>query len=200
MASQNSNKIHEELNSKRSDPIPITSPYRRRSASVSSSSSGSSSELPTPLSGSGSSQRVSIPSPGSSPILSYFLAQSPTAKGSGLGTFPFAKRFGVNPPVFEGMQPHSFLKSINSNPNLTDESNYMLYSEAEEEVPAAAHARRASATVAGRFTQPPNSVVPDPRQERGTGLLRRLSLSSSTFIQVNKPLRHRNRACLISML
>lgn len=66
----------------------------------------------------------------------------------------------------------------------------MSYSEAEEEVPVAAHARRASATVAGRFTQPPNSAVPDPRQERGTGLLRRLSLSSSTFIQVNDPPRH----------
>ncbi|KAF9491757.1 hypothetical protein BDN71DRAFT_1452464 [Pleurotus eryngii] len=156
MASQNPNKNHEDSNSKRSDPIPITSPFRRRSASVSSNSSGSSSELPTPLSGSGSSQRVSIPSPGSSPILSYFLAQSPTAKGSGLGTFPFAKRFGVNPPVYE---------------------------EAEAEVPAAAHARRASATVAGRFTQSPNPTVPDPRQERGTGLLRRLSLSSSTFKQ-----------------
>ncbi|KAL0954415.1 hypothetical protein HGRIS_003401 [Hohenbuehelia grisea] len=147
-------------NLKHSEPIPIVqSPFRRRSASVSSASSGSASsasELPTPVSPSGS--RVSIPSPGSSPILSYFLAQSPTAKTPG-GTFPLSKRFSANPPVFE-----------------EDESG-------NAEIPAAAHARRASASVAGRFMQPPAIPVADPRQERGTGVLRRLSLSSATFVR-----------------
>lgn len=52
--------------------------------------------------------------------------------------------------------------------------------ETEKEIPVAAHARRASATVANRFSQP-QTTLPDSHQERGTGLLRRLSLSSSAF-------------------
>ncbi|GLB40236.1 hypothetical protein LshimejAT787_0801070 [Lyophyllum shimeji] len=40
---------------------------------------------------------MSLPSPGSSPILSYFLAQSPT-KTAVPGTFPFNRKFG--PPLF----------------------------------------------------------------------------------------------------
>jgi len=85
---------------KHSDPIPIaTRSGRGRSGSMSSASSGSASspsELQTPLSGSGNSQRVTIPSPGSSPILSYFL-QSPT-KSPGANTFPFRK---FTSPVLE---------------------------------------------------------------------------------------------------
>ncbi|KAJ7158452.1 hypothetical protein C8R46DRAFT_1039101 [Mycena filopes] len=134
---------------------------RPRSLSVSSGeSSGSASspnEIPTPLSTSAASPRVHIPSPGTSPILAYFLAQSPT-KTPGAATFPFRK-FGA-PPVFE-----------------EDEGGDT------KEVPAASHARRASTAVAERFTQAPtNNALPDSRNERGQGLLRRLSLSSSAFM------------------
>ncbi|KAJ7094279.1 hypothetical protein C8R44DRAFT_645391 [Mycena epipterygia] len=145
-------------------PIPImSSPFPRgrpRSMSVSSGeSSGSASsptEIPTPMSTSGSSPRVNIPSPGTSPILSYFLAQSPTKSP---GTFPFRK-FGPA-PVFEE-EPET------------------------KEVPAVSHARRASTVVAGRFAaQPQNTALPDAHNERGQGLLRRLSLSSAAFMTPN---------------
>ncbi|KAJ6545091.1 hypothetical protein DFH09DRAFT_1249209 [Mycena vulgaris] len=125
---------------------------RPRSLSVSSGeSSGSASsptEIPTPISSSTTSPRVNTVSPGTSPILSYFLAQSPTKSAT---TFPFRK-FGPA-PVFE-----------------EEESD-------AKEVPAAHHARRASTAVAGRFAAP-NPALPDAHNERGQGLLRRLSLSS----------------------
>ncbi|GAW00219.1 hypothetical protein LENED_001721 [Lentinula edodes] len=109
------------------------------------------SELTTPLSG--LSPRITVPSPGSSPILSYFLAQSPT-KTQTSATLPFRK-FGPA-PVFE-----------------EDESNQ------QSMPPAAHHARRASMTVADRFSQPNNtSGLPESHVERGAGLLRRLSLST----------------------
>ncbi|KAF8825270.1 hypothetical protein F5879DRAFT_926020 [Lentinula edodes] len=142
---------------RRSSPIPIVNPAfnrRGRSASVSSGSSSSmspTSELTTPLSG--LSPRITVPSPGSSPILSYFLAQSPT-KTQTSATLPFRK-FGPA-PVFE-----------------EDESNQ------QSMPPAAHHARRASMTVADRFSQPNNtSGLPESHVERGAGLLRRLSLST----------------------
>ncbi|KAF5372765.1 hypothetical protein D9615_010101 [Tricholomella constricta] len=149
---------------KPSDPITInTSARRARSVSVSSgssSSAGSSPELQTPTSASVNSHRMSLPSPGSSPILSYFLAQSP-AKAPANGTFPFNRKFGP-PPVFE---------------------------DDEMEVPAAAHARRASTTVAGRFAHPQPASLPDPQLERGSGLLRRLSLSSGAFAKPHNEAR-----------
>ncbi|KAG7451348.1 uncharacterized protein BT62DRAFT_418422 [Guyanagaster necrorhizus] len=136
-----------------SDPIPIMS-RRGRSASISSSSSGSSNsptEIPTPISTSSSPVRIGPVSPGSSPILSYVFSQSPTKAPPGsASTYPFRK-FGPA-PVFE-----------------EDE---------EKEIPVAAHARRASTAVAGRFAQPQLSM-PEPHTERGTGLLRRLSMSST---------------------
>lgn len=101
MASNDKNNAH-------SAPISIplnAARGRSRSMSVSSSSSGSTSsgsELPTPASTSIGSQRLSIPSPSTSPILSYFLAQSPTAKTPATATFPFKRKFGPT-PVFEGI-------------------------------------------------------------------------------------------------
>jgi hypothetical protein len=50
--------------------------------------------------------------------------------------------------------------------------------ELESEVPVAAHARRASAVSPGRFLQNP-PPLPESHHERGTNLLRRLSLSSA---------------------
>ena len=51
--------------------------------------------------------------------------------------------------------------------------------------PVALHARRASATIATRFTQPPSSfVATEAHTERGTNLLRRLSLGAPAFTKV----------------
>jgi len=145
---------------KPSEPIsiPTTARGRARSLSVSSASSGSasSSDIPTPA-GSASSQRISIPSPSTSPILSYFL--SPTNKTPATATFPFKRKFGTT-PVLEAEE------------------------EAETEIPVAAHARRASANVANRFSQGPASTIfSDAHTDRGTNLLRRLSLSSAAFVK-----------------
>lgn len=53
-----------------------------------------------------------------------------------------------------------------------------------KEIPVAAHARRASMTNAGRFSQPPQATpLPDTHQERGQSLMRRLSLSSNAFVK-----------------
>ncbi|THU86650.1 hypothetical protein K435DRAFT_683233 [Dendrothele bispora CBS 962.96] len=130
-------------------PIPIARHMRGRSGSVSSSDSSPPSELPTPNTAS-TSPRITVPSPGSSPILSYFFAQSPSKNTA---TFPFRK-FGTA-PVFEEDE---------SSPN---------------EPHAAHHARRASTTVADRFNQPTNNTMPDNHLERGSGLMRRLSLSTA---------------------
>lgn len=159
-----SNKSSPDPSVRRSSPIPISFNRngRGRSASVSSGSSGSTSptsELPTPLSG--LSPRITIPSPGSSPILSYFLAQSPT-KTQTSATLPFRK-FGPA-PVFE-----------------EDESTQPMPH-------AAHHARRASMTVADRFNQPNNTAaLPESHVERGAGLLRRLSLSTGASAFVKPP-------------
>ncbi|KAF8181285.1 hypothetical protein BJ912DRAFT_854768 [Pholiota molesta] len=158
MASNDKNNAH-------SAPISIplnAARNRSRSMSVSSSSSGSSSsgsDLPTPASASVGSQRLSIPSPSTSPILSYFLAQSPTATGKTptTATFPFKRKFGPT-PVFEEEEP-------------------------ETEIPVAAHARRASVN---RFThQNTPSTYSEATTDRGTNLLRRLSLSSAAFVKVS---------------
>ncbi|PPR02612.1 hypothetical protein CVT24_002183 [Panaeolus cyanescens] len=149
---------------KHSEPIPIASRGRNRSMSVSSSSTASSaSDIATPASASAGSQRINIPSPSASPILSYFLAQSPSKPPA---TFPFKRSFGTA-PVFEA-----------------DE-------DAEKEIPSATHARRASMNVATRFTQNPAAATfSEAQSDRGTNLLRRLSLSTTTF----PPLDLTNRA------
>ncbi|KAF8628023.1 hypothetical protein AX15_004140 [Amanita polypyramis BW_CC] len=153
--SSNINNLSSSANVQHSDPIPIASRNRGRSVSVSSASSGSSStfDIQTPMSSSPTSQRISIPSPSGSPILSYFLSQSPT-KAPANATYPFKRAFPP-PPVPE------------------DE-------EIDKDLPVATHMRRASVNVAGRFTQPqPNAPIPESQRDRGTGFLRRLSLGSS---------------------
>ncbi|KAH0585369.1 hypothetical protein H2248_008607 [Termitomyces sp. 'cryptogamus'] len=169
---------------KHSDPITInTSTRRGRSVSVSSGSTNSEDSPPdlrTPMSAS-ASQRSSFPSSGTSPILSYFLAQSPT-KSPANSTFPFSRKFGP-PPVFEG----------NLYPTLSVIHLDHVPSEDEgPEVPVAAHARRTNTAVADRFSQPQPNPVPDPQLERGTGLLRRLSLSNGAFVK--PPAHHESRS------
>jgi hypothetical protein len=175
MSSQNHTESDKNRH-KRSAPI-IINP-RRRSESVSSSSSGSTNsptDLQTPISA--SNNLINIPSPSSSPILSYVLAQSPTKSPSaGAATFPFMRKFGTI-PAFEGsylLQTRLIRVSLMYPVIVEDER--------DPEVPAAAHARRASTAHIGRFSQQPAAPRPDPQVDRGTNVLRRLSLS---FAKVN---------------
>jgi len=139
-----------------STPIPIdSSAHRRRSGSMSSDSSGSpTTPLATPISS--NLPKVSTASPSTSPILSYFMSQSPTAK-----TFPFRR---------------GTISSFAGNGSVSEEED-SLDLESKSKVN-----RRATTTWAGhgseRFQQH-TSPMTDDRQERATGLLRRLSLSTS---------------------
>ncbi|TFK97037.1 hypothetical protein BDV98DRAFT_273679 [Pterulicium gracile] len=148
-----------------SEPIPIGGSFRnrnrQRSASLSSGSSitSSGSDLPpSPVnSPHGTSPRVGLPSPATSPILSYFLAQSPTKTSATGASLPFRSNFASN-PVFE--------------------------EEESPEIPAAKHARRASTIgAAARFSNGGmNAATPaSPSADKGAGLLRRLSLGSAAF-------------------
>ncbi|KAJ3526922.1 hypothetical protein NMY22_g9978 [Coprinellus aureogranulatus] len=139
------------------------------SASSSSSGSMSSNVRPpnAPLS-MGPGSRISIPSPSTSPILSYFMAQSPAKSPN--ATFPLRRGFPAAPPVFEADELAELERS---------------------EPPVAAHARRASINVAHRFSGQNQAAVPESLQERGSGLLRRLSLSSSGFTKPHLDHPHR---------
>jgi hypothetical protein len=134
---------------KHTEPILIG---RRRSASMSSGSSSLTSspdEPKTPLSF--TAPRVPNVSPSTSPILSYVLSQSPTKPN---GSFPLKRKFGAS-PVF-------------------DED------EMDRKVPVTAHVRRATTTVASRFGPgQPKPNLPSSHHDRGTGMLRRLSLSNT---------------------
>ncbi|KAH9945075.1 uncharacterized protein BXZ73DRAFT_96057 [Epithele typhae] len=141
-------------------PIPIGG-GRRRSGSVSDSSSDSASLSPpsplqTPASATGPLPRVAPLSPSTSPVLSYFLAQSPKSPPS---TFPFRRGMGA-PTVFEG-----------------EDDGF------EADKPIGRHGRRASAAAwPGHDRFPPAApVVPaaGQQQDRAAGLLRRLSLGGS---------------------
>jgi len=138
--------------------IPAGSHGRRRGQSVSfsdsssDSSSGSpSSPVQSPLTG--TQPRIAPVSPGTSPILNYFLAQSPKSPTTS-ATFPFRRGFGSS--VFDEDAP---------------------------ETEVSRHARRASTAWAGtteRVSPPQPSVVPD-QTDRAAGLLRRLSLGGAAL-------------------
>ncbi|KAI0636059.1 hypothetical protein C8Q77DRAFT_611582 [Trametes polyzona] len=155
MSSPNENNVPHSL------PIPIGG--RRRSGSVSEGSSSDSgsvspaSPLQTPASG--ALPRIAPITPSTSPILSYFLSQSP--KSPPAATFPF--RRGMAPPVYE------------------DDEDY------ESEKAASRHARSASNAAwpsGDRFVAPPVGH----QQDRAAGLLRRLSLGGNiTRIPAPKP-------------
>ncbi|KAI0775084.1 hypothetical protein BD413DRAFT_293064 [Trametes elegans] len=155
-----------ENNVPRSLPIPIGS--RRRSGSLSDTSSSDSGSIspasPVQTPASGTLPRINPPiSPSTSPILSYFLSQSPKSPAA---TFPF--RRGMAPPVYE------------------DEVF-------ESEKPAQRHARSASAAAwpaADKFSAPPAVPPPGHQQDRAAGIFRRLSLGGNMArpqIAVPKP-------------
>ncbi|RPD59538.1 hypothetical protein L227DRAFT_611777 [Lentinus tigrinus ALCF2SS1-6] len=165
MANDNNNVPH-------SLPIPIRDRRRSQSLSGSDSSSDSGSNSPasplqTPITG--TLPRVAPISPSTSPILSYFLSQSP--KSSSNATFPFRRGMG--------------------GPGLFDDEEAV---ETDKPTARNGHARRASAAAwpgQDRFAQPP--VVPPvsgQQQDRAAGLLRRLSLGGNMArppIPVPKP-------------
>ncbi|KAF7795268.1 hypothetical protein EIP86_006421 [Pleurotus ostreatoroseus] len=184
-----------------SRPIPINT-RRGRAHSVSESSSSESSSPSSPVSPlqsplSGTQPRVVGPiSPGASPILSYFLAQSPAGKPAppAAATFPFRRApggFGASSAIVDGTWL-SLLPAYEP-PLNTHRSHDLLYfsDDSESDAPTplpspTAHARRASVAWAGgdRFaqqtpTQPP-PAVPD-QTDRAAGLLRRLSLGGSAL-------------------
>ncbi|KAI8980029.1 hypothetical protein BD414DRAFT_421041 [Trametes punicea] len=156
-----------ENNVPHSLPIPIGS--RRRSGSMSESSSSDSgstsptSPLQTPASG--TLPRIAPITPSTSPILSYFLSQSPKSPPS--ATFPF--RRGMAPPVYE------------------DEEVF------EADKSPARHARSASTAWPATDRFPVSPVAPSTlpaQQDRAAGLLRRLSLGGSMTrpqLPVQKP-------------
>lgn len=76
-------------------------------------------------------------------------------------TFPLRRKFPGTAPVFE-----------------EDENG-------ENVIPVTAHMRRTSNQLASRFTEPKTSALPEPHLERGTGFLRRLSLSSTPFTKTH---------------
>ncbi|EKM78634.1 hypothetical protein AGABI1DRAFT_74993 [Agaricus bisporus var. burnettii JB137-S8] len=140
-------------NIRHSDPIPIGQ-NRGRARSVSSASSSSTSSVngspTTPISTSFGSGNIRT-SPTSSPIYSYFMS-SPTKTNS---TFPLRRKFPGTSPVYEAEE------------------------EDEKVVPVATQMRRTSTHIANRFTEPKTTPLPEPQVERGTGFLRRLSLSTA---------------------
>lgn len=131
-----------------SKPIAIGLPANRRRSASVSSSSSSGESSPEFKTPMSWSKQHISADPSTSPILSHFFAQSPAKATS----FPFKRNFGPT-PVFEE-------------------------EERVPEPPVAAHARRASTSAATRFSQQQIAPIPDPLLERGTGLLRRLSLST----------------------
>ncbi|EPQ54235.1 hypothetical protein GLOTRDRAFT_139571 [Gloeophyllum trabeum ATCC 11539] len=164
---------------KHSSPIPIDPAHhhRRRSPSQTPSDASDASAspsspfplrtpptLPLPLNNPrvAANSGAAAVSP-SSPILSYFLSQSPT-KNPAAATFPFrARGFGSA---------------------VTDDDDEAFASRDRDATPTPTHARRASTAYAGgRFSQQSSSfVAPSPQaapDSRGAGLLRRLSLSGA---------------------
>lgn len=144
-------------NSPHSAPIPINGQSRHRSMSISSDGSPSSPPMPQTPANHPSSVLPKVatsPSNSTSPILSYFMAASPTSKSS---TFPYRRPsdvFSGAPPVFED-------------------------DEAQDD-PRSTHRRASTAgwstATASRFPQPGSFAQPTP--ERGSGIMRRLSLSA----------------------
>ena len=163
-----------------SKPMPIPINVRRgRSHSVSESSSSEEScspsspvsPLQSPLTS--AQPRVATVSPGTSPILSYFLSQSP--KTASATTFPFRRGFGS--AVFDG----TWLSLLTSAVPTTSLHDTLYFSDDSEPdlVTPPAHPRRATTSWASaeRFVPPPQPAAPVPdHSDRAAGLLRRLSL------------------------
>ena len=169
---------NDNSNLPRSLPIPIGSRRRSGSVSVSCSSDSGSTSPASPLQSptSGALPRIAPITPSTSPILSYFLSQSPKSPPN--ATFPF--RRGMAPPVYEGpfrlpALRVAFLFSHVYFCLMTDDEVF----ESEKAAPTR-HARSASTAwpTGDRFAAPPVAPLPG-QQDRAAGLLRRLSLGGN---------------------
>ena len=166
-----------------SKPMPINTTgghhHRYRSASVSSDSSDGSPSDPihTPLTANPPKVTTVSPSTSTSPFFSYIMGQQPTAK-----TLPFRRgtvdSIGSIGPVFD--DGRSWTKNSGC-----PHANVPLDDTQE---PCSAplrkiHRRATTSWTAASPPQPMNPLAGD-RHERASGLLRRLSLSTSSFAKV----------------
>ncbi|KAH8831376.1 hypothetical protein DL96DRAFT_1552700 [Flagelloscypha sp. PMI_526] len=142
------------MSSPRAEPIAIEKGHGRRPRSMSLSSTSSNSAPSSPeLTTPSASFSAANAPPSTSPIMS-FLAQAQKSPGS--ATFPFRRPW--QNPVFEEAE--------------------------EDEVPVSPnHVRRASTQAINRFTQPSTSPTDLASGDRGTGLLRRLSIGGPTLVR-----------------
>jgi len=147
--------------------------HRHRSASVSSDSSDGSPSDPirTPLNS--NPPKVATVSPPTSPLFSYIMGQQPGAAK----TFPFRRgtvdSISNTGPVFDdGLSSTQTYKFPHANVQVDD---------VQEPNPASYRKVHRRATTSWTPANPPQPVNPLPgdRQERASGLLRRLSLSTS---------------------
>ncbi|THH15331.1 hypothetical protein EW146_g5113 [Bondarzewia mesenterica] len=166
MSTDNTNNKNNTF--KPSNPIPIggNSPTHRGRAPSLSTSDGSPTSpqsIKTPLDRSPPRISTSSTSPSTSPLFSYFMSTSPTKPN---GTFPFrrtAPGLGAAPPVIQ------------------DDDGF------DASVPHTFNGRRANSAWAGnarlakQASSPPTMPIPEvqqAQQQRGSGVLRRLSLGS----------------------
>ena len=172
-------------------PIPIST-RRGRADSLSDASSSSeesaspASPLHSPLSG--LPPRIAASSPGSAPILSYFLSQSPKSPS----TFPFRRGFGT--AVFDGkrLTPGSRARAPALIASCIDDS--------EPDTTLPRHAR--SASISTSWGAAPDRVSPPApapalpiQEDRAAGLLRRLSLGG-TALRVRPLVSLLHRSCM----
>jgi len=176
------------MSSNRPDKIPHSKPisintaghHRHRSASVSSDSSDGSPSDPirTPLNQ--NPPKVTTVSPPTSPFFSYIMGQQPGAAK----TFPFRRGTVDNGAVFDdGLSSTQTYKYPHANVQVDD---------IQEPNPAPLRKAHRRATTSWTPASPPQPVNPLPgdRQERASGLLRRLSLSTSFSSRVGSHLQN----------
>ena len=183
------------MTSNGTDKIPHSTPisintagghhHRHRSASVSSDSSDGSPSDPIRTPVTANPPKVTTVSPSTSPFFSYIMGQQPAAK-----TFPFRRgtidAIGSTSPVFDDGR------------SLIQTSKYpypnIPIDDSQESNPAPLRKIHRRATTSWTATSPPQPVNPlaGDRHERASGLLRRLSLSTSFSKVCNLPENYHN--------
>ena len=183
------------MDNNRTDNVPHSKPisinttgghhHRHRSASVSSDSSDGSPSDPirTPLSA--NPPKVTTVSPSTSPFFSYIMGQQSPAK-----TFPFRRStvdsISGTSPVFDDGRS---LIQTSKYPHVNIQAD-----DPQESSPASLRKIHRRATTSWTAAGPPQPVNPltGDRHERASGLLRRLSLSTSFSKVCNLEISHLN--------
>ena len=168
------------MDSNRTDKTPHSKPisinttgghhHRHRSASVSSDSSDGSPSDPIRTPVTANPPKVTTVSPSTSPFFSYIMGQQPAAK-----TFPFRRStvdsISGTSPVFDDGR---LLIRVFKYPHIDTQTD-----DPQETAPShKIHRRATTSWTAANPPQPMNPLAGD-RHERASGLLRRLSLSTS---------------------